>query len=81
MTSLLEIDYDTWNAHILDKFNRIKREITDGEINISTAVTQFKDLILQLNTEIKLSDLDNHDKIKFASLTLLIKLCINHISR
>ena len=75
---LLEIDYDSWDQHIQQEFRNIQQDISSGTINNSIALDRFKILLNQLQTDIKLSDLDLYDKAKFTTLTVLIKIIIKH---
>jgi hypothetical protein len=76
MISLLEIDYNEWDKHLQSEILRINNDLSADIIDTKTAIQHLNDLLLQLTTDIKLSNPDDLDKVKFISLELLIKIMI-----
>lgn len=76
MIFLLEIDYNAWDQHLQSEISRINSDLSADIIDTKTAIQHLNDLLLQLITDIRLSNLDDLDKVKFISLELLIKIMI-----
>lgn len=79
LTFLDEMDLDKTSELVEDELARIVNEFNDRKIDETEALSQLRELLTGIETQLSLSDLTKTEKAEFKDIKLLIRIAMSEI--